>query len=117
VLPGPNIQSGFGLPDLLYQWIVGVARLMVGVGRRLFRCGLHCAVDRPTPAIGRERGRDVRCRGQMLGALAFDQLGLMGLERIPVAPLRLAGALPLVGGVLLMRLSLSEPQVHQYQCR
>jgi bacterial/archaeal transporter family-2 protein len=42
--------------------------------------------------------------GQMLGALAFDQFGLMGLERLPATPLRLAGALLLVGGVVLMRL-------------
>ena len=42
--------------------------------------------------------------GQMLGALAFDQFGLMGLERLPAAPLRLAGALLLVGGVVLMRI-------------
>jgi bacterial/archaeal transporter family-2 protein len=42
--------------------------------------------------------------GQMLGALAFDQFGLMGLERLPATPLRLTGALLLVGGVVLMRL-------------
>ena len=42
--------------------------------------------------------------GQMLGALAFDQFGLMGLERLPATPLRLAGALLLVGGAVLMRL-------------
>ena len=42
--------------------------------------------------------------GQMLGALAFDQFGLMGLETRPATPLRLAGVLMLVGGVILMRL-------------
>ena len=42
--------------------------------------------------------------GQMLGALAFDQFGLMGLERLPATPLRLAGALLLIGGVIPVRL-------------
>jgi bacterial/archaeal transporter family-2 protein len=42
--------------------------------------------------------------GQMLGALAFDQFALMGLDRLPATPLRLAGTLLLVGGVILMRL-------------
>ncbi|MGA7315341.1 MAG: DMT family transporter [Silvibacterium sp.] len=42
--------------------------------------------------------------GQMLGALAFDQFGLMGLEPRPATPLRLAGVLLLVGSVILMRL-------------
>jgi transporter family-2 protein len=41
--------------------------------------------------------------GQMLGALAFDQFGLMGLEPRPATPLRLAGVLLLVGGMILMR--------------
>ena len=41
--------------------------------------------------------------GQMLGALAFDQFGLMGLEPRPATPLRLAGMLLLVGGMILVR--------------
>ncbi len=41
--------------------------------------------------------------GQMLGALAFDQVGLLGMPRHPVSPVRLAGAACLILGVVLVR--------------
>jgi bacterial/archaeal transporter family-2 protein len=42
--------------------------------------------------------------GQMLTSLAFDQYGLMGLARQPATPLRIAGVLVLVLGVVVIRL-------------
>jgi transporter family-2 protein len=42
--------------------------------------------------------------GQMLGALAFDQFGLLGIPQHPANPVRLAGAAFLVLGVVLVRL-------------
>ncbi len=41
--------------------------------------------------------------GQMLGALVFDQVGLLGLPQHPVGAVRLAGAACLVLGVMLVR--------------
>jgi len=42
--------------------------------------------------------------GQMLGSIAFDHFGLLGLPVHPVSTLRLIGAALLVGGVVLIRM-------------
>ena len=42
--------------------------------------------------------------GQMLGSLAFDHFGLLGLAQHPVSPIRLAGAALLILGAVLIRL-------------
>jgi transporter family-2 protein len=41
--------------------------------------------------------------GQMLASLAFDHFGLLGLTPHPVSLPRLAGALLLIAGVVLIR--------------
>lgn len=41
--------------------------------------------------------------GQMMGALAFDQIGLLGLPQHPVGLVRLAGVACLILGVVLVR--------------
>ena len=42
--------------------------------------------------------------GQMLGSLAFDHFGLLGLPQHPASPIRLAGAALLIFGAVLVRL-------------
>ena len=42
--------------------------------------------------------------GQMLGSIAFDHFGLMGVPVHPVNAIRVAGAALLVGGVVLIRM-------------
>jgi transporter family-2 protein len=42
--------------------------------------------------------------GQMLGSLVFDHFGLMGVPVHPVSLVRIAGAMLLVGGVVLIRM-------------
>jgi bacterial/archaeal transporter family-2 protein len=42
--------------------------------------------------------------GQMIGSLAFDQFGLLGVPVHPLNMFRLAGAALLVTGVILVRL-------------
>jgi transporter family-2 protein len=42
--------------------------------------------------------------GQMLGSIVFDHFGLMGVPVHPVSVVRIAGALLLVGGVVLIRM-------------
>jgi transporter family-2 protein len=42
--------------------------------------------------------------GQMLGSIAFDHFGLLGLPVHPVSAVRIVGAALLVGGVVLIRM-------------
>jgi transporter family-2 protein len=42
--------------------------------------------------------------GQMLGSIAFDHFGVLGIPVHPVSAVRIAGAALLVGGVVLIRL-------------
>jgi bacterial/archaeal transporter family-2 protein len=42
--------------------------------------------------------------GQMLGSIAFDHFGLLGVPVHPISAIRVAGALLLVGGVILIRM-------------
>jgi bacterial/archaeal transporter family-2 protein len=42
--------------------------------------------------------------GQMLGSIAFDHLGLLGVPVHPVSAVRVIGAALLVGGVVLIRM-------------
>jgi transporter family-2 protein len=41
--------------------------------------------------------------GQMVGSLAFDHYGILGLQQQPISPTRIAGALLLVAGVFLIQ--------------
>ena len=41
--------------------------------------------------------------GQMLGSLAFDHFGILGLAQEPASPVRLVGAACLILGVVLIR--------------
>jgi len=41
--------------------------------------------------------------GQMLGSLAFDHFGILGLAQEPASPIRLLGAACLILGVVLIR--------------
>jgi transporter family-2 protein len=42
--------------------------------------------------------------GQMLGSIAFDHFGVLGVPLHPVSAIRVAGAALLVGGVVLIRM-------------
>jgi transporter family-2 protein len=42
--------------------------------------------------------------GQMFGSIVFDHFGLMGVPIHPVSVVRIAGAMLLVGGVVLIRM-------------
>ena len=42
--------------------------------------------------------------GQMLGSVAFDHFGVLGLQQHSAGPLRLAGAALLIAGVVLIRM-------------
>jgi len=55
------------------------------------------------PRIGTAAVVALFVAGQMLASLAFDQVGAFGVPRIPIDAARIAGALLLVAGVVLIR--------------
>lgn len=61
------------------------------------------AVVMLTPRLGVAATLGLAVAGQMLGALAMDQLGAMGLELRPMTPSRVVGAALLVVAVVLIR--------------
>jgi bacterial/archaeal transporter family-2 protein len=42
--------------------------------------------------------------GQMIGALVFDHFGLLGVPETPASPIRVAGAVLLIAGAVLIRI-------------
>jgi transporter family-2 protein len=55
------------------------------------------------PRLGIASMLTLAIAGQMIAALIVDHYGALGLDRSPVTPGRLAGALLVIGGVLLVR--------------
>lgn len=56
-----------------------------------------------TPRLGVATTLALAVAGQMVGALALDHVGALGLEIRPMSLTKLAGAALLVGGVVLIR--------------
>ena len=57
-----------------------------------------------TPRLGAAVVIGLAIAGQLLGSIALDHFGVLGLPEHPVNPWRLLGAALLVGGVLLIRI-------------
>ena len=55
------------------------------------------------PRIGIGTTSAVLVAGQMLGAIAYDHLGLLGQAKDPIDAAKIAGGLLIVGGVVLVR--------------
>jgi transporter family-2 protein len=55
------------------------------------------------PRLGVASMLTLAIAGQMIAALIVDHYGALGLDRTPVTPGRIAGALLVIGGVLLVR--------------
>lgn len=55
------------------------------------------------PRLGAATTLALVVAGQMLGALVFDQIGLLGVPQHAITPGRLAGVACVVAGVLLIR--------------
>ncbi len=55
------------------------------------------------PRLGIASMLTLAIAGQMIAALIVDHYGALGLDRSPVTPGRIAGALLVIGGVLLVR--------------
>lgn len=55
------------------------------------------------PRLGIASLITVAVAGQMIAALLIDHYGALGLDRTPITPGRLVGALLVIGGVILVR--------------
>jgi bacterial/archaeal transporter family-2 protein len=55
------------------------------------------------PRVGAATSIALIVAGQMLTSVMFDHLGLMGLTKHPIGPMRVLGALMLLAGVVLIR--------------
>ncbi|GAB3444986.1 DMT family transporter [Insolitispirillum peregrinum] len=90
--PGPRLSSAMFTGSSWITWsgglfgaiFIGVAILMV-------------------PSLGAAAVLSLMVVGQMLGSLAFDHFGILGLPHQPVTLTRLAGAACLILGVVLVR--------------
>jgi transporter family-2 protein len=81
---GPVI--GDGLPHILF------GAIFIGLGIFLI------------PQLGAATFFALLIAGQMLGSIAFDHFGVLGVPVHPVSAIRIAGAALLVGGVILIRM-------------
>ncbi|WP_353860329.1 DMT family transporter [Azospirillum formosense] len=91
--PGPRLAEAVGGVGSWVTWTGGLfGALFIGTAILM------------VPRLGAATVLALIVVGQMLGSLAFDHVGLLGLPQQPISPTRLAGAASLVLGVVLIRL-------------
>ncbi|MGY0778981.1 transporter family-2 protein [Azospirillum brasilense] len=91
--PGPRLAEAVGGVGSWVTWTGGLfGALFIGTAILM------------VPRLGAATVLALIVVGQMLGSLAFDHVGLLGLPQQPVSPTRLAGAASLILGVVLIRL-------------
>ncbi|AWJ87120.1 hypothetical protein TSH58p_27335 (plasmid) [Azospirillum sp. TSH58] len=93
VAPGPRLAEAVSGAGSWVTWTGGLfGALFIGTAILM------------VPRLGAATVLALIVVGQMLGSLAFDHVGLLGLPQQPVSPTRLAGAASLILGVVLIRL-------------
>ncbi|MFC5360179.1 DMT family transporter [Azospirillum himalayense] len=91
--PGPRLAEAVGGVGSWVTWTGGLfGALFIGTAILM------------VPRLGAATVLALIVVGQMLGSLAFDHVGLLGLPQQPISPTRLAGAASLILGVVLIRL-------------
>ena len=91
--PGPRLAEAVGGVGSWVTWTGGLfGALFIGTAILM------------VPRLGAATVLALIVVGQMLGSLAFDHIGLLGLPQQPISPTRLAGAASLILGVVLIRL-------------
>ncbi|NUB05901.1 DMT family transporter [Azospirillum sp. Vi22] len=91
--PGPRLAEAVGGVGSWVTWMGGLfGALFIGTAILM------------VPRLGAAAVLALIVVGQMLGSLAFDHVGLLGLPQQPISPTRLAGAASLILGVVLIRL-------------
>ena len=91
--PGPRLSASFAGSASWVSWTGGLfGALFIGTAILM------------VPRLGAATVLALIVVGQLLGSLAFDHFGLLGLPHHPVSLTRLAGAASLILGVVLIRL-------------
>ena len=89
--PIPTVATAARIP--WFAWSGGLfGAIFIGLGIFL------------VPQLGAATFFALLVAGQMLGSVAFDHFGLLGVPVHPVNAIRVAGAALLVGGVVLIRM-------------
>jgi transporter family-2 protein len=89
--PIPSVATAARIP--WFAWSGGLfGAVFIGLGIFL------------VPQLGAATFFALLIAGQMFGSLAFDQFGLLGVPVHPISVVRVAGAVLLVGGVVLIRM-------------
>lgn len=89
--PVPSVAAATRIP--WFAWSGGLfGAIFIGLGIFLI------------PQLGAATFFVLLVAGQMLGSLAFDHFGLLGVPVHPVSTVRIIGAALLVGGVVLIRM-------------
>jgi transporter family-2 protein len=89
--PIPSLTTASRIP--WFAWSGGLfGAIFIGLGIFL------------VPQLGAATFFALLIAGQMLGSIAFDHFGMLGVPLHPVSAIRVAGAALLVGGVVLIRL-------------
>ncbi len=81
---------------------IGLVPWWAWIGGALGAWFVYAAVQ-TTPRLGPALFLGLAVAGQMVGAIAIEHFGLLGLERHPATPMRMLGAALLVAGVVLVR--------------
>ncbi len=93
VAPGPRLSDSLAGSTSWVSWSGGVfGALFIGTAILM------------VPRLGAATVLALIVVGQMIGSLAFDHFGLLGLPQQPASVTRLAGAATLILGVVLIRL-------------
>jgi transporter family-2 protein len=89
--PIPSLTTASRIP--WFAWSGGLfGAIFIGLGIFL------------VPQLGAATFFALLIAGQMLGSIAFDHFGVLGVPVHPVSAIRVAGAALLVGGVVLIRM-------------
>ena len=89
--PIPSLTTASRIP--WFAWSGGLfGAIFIGLGILL------------VPQLGAATFFALLIAGQMLGSIAFDHFGVLGVPLHPVSAIRVAGAALLVGGVVLIRM-------------
>jgi transporter family-2 protein len=88
--PIPSVTTASRIP--WFAWSGGVfGAIFIGLGILLI------------PQLGAATFFALLIAGQMIGSIAFDHFGLLGVPVHPVSAARIAGAALLIGGAVLIR--------------
>lgn len=92
LVPGPRFSESFSSGASWISWTGGVfGAIFIGIAILM------------VPRLGAATTLTLIVVGQMIGSLAFDHFGLLGIQQQSISLMRVAGVACLVLGVVLVR--------------